>query len=106
MKYSKYYFIYTYYILGSDILSKLSNIFHNNIKYSTNNKNTFSTFNKKKVVNKSNNIDNLINYFNKIIIIELNNNEKKEGILLSKRNDYLLLDSGEYINIKDIISIK
>ena len=89
-------------------MSKLSNIFHNNTKYSTNNRNTFNTFNsnKKKVVNKSNNMDNLINYFNKRIIIELNNNEKKEGILLSKRNDYLLLDSGEYINIKDIISIK
>ena len=109
MKISKYYFVYSYYILGSDILSKLSNIFHNNIKYSTNNKNTYIASNKddKRVVNNSLfNPDDLINYFNKRIVIELNNGTKKEGILLSKRNNILLLDTGDYISINDILSIK
>ena len=86
-------------------MSKLSNIFHNNIKYNTNNKNSFST-SKKEVTNPSLNIDNLINYFNKSIIIELNNGTKIEGVLLSKRDDIILLDTGDHIDIKEILSIK
>ena len=90
-------------------MSKLSNIFHNNIKYSTNNKNSFSTFNKEKkeIVNTNSiDIDNIMNYFNKRIVIELKNGSKMEGVLLSKRNNILLLDNGDYIDIKDILSIK
>ena len=88
-------------------LSKQSSIFHNNIKYSTNNKNTFSTFEK---VDDNNDIsfdkDSIINFFNKRITIELKSGDTITGVLLSKRNNVLLLDSGDYINLKDILSIK
>lgn len=90
-------------------MSRLPSIFHNNAKVITNNKNSFNTFEDKKEIVKDDyfiNIDNLINYFNKKVIIETKSKEHIEGILISKRNDMILLDTGRYINIKDINNIK
>ena len=90
-------------------MSRLPSIFHNNAKIITNNKNSFNTFEDKKEIVKDDyfiNIDNLINYFNKKVIIETKSKEHIEGILISKRNDMILLDTGRYINIKDINNIK
>lgn len=88
-------------------MSKLPNIFHNNSNFNSNNKHSYNTFNnKKEIINNSINVDNLINYFNKRITITLNNKEEYTGTLISKRNNYIMLDTKEKINIKDIISIK
>ena len=90
-------------------MNRLPSIFHNNAKVITNNKNSFNTFEDKKEIEKDDyfiNIDNLINYFNKKVIIETKSQEHIEGILISKRNDMILLDTGRYINIKDINNIK
>ena len=90
-------------------MSKLPNIFHNEEKYVTNNKKSYNTFNNKKEV-KNNPVfldkDNLINYFNKKIVILLKNGNEVTGKLISKRNNQLLLDTKEIISIDDISRIK
>ena len=113
MIFSKYYLISTYYILGSDKLSKLPRIFHNNEKFITNNKNSYINFKATKEENKKENnyipsvdVNNLINFFNKKVSIILKNNNESTGVLISKRGDIILLDNGEKINIKDIADIK
>ena len=90
-------------------MSKLPSIFHNNDKLSSNNKNSFSSFNKsKKEIDNTItiDIDNLINYFNKRIVVGLKSGNEIEGVLISKRNDKILLDTKDSINIKDILYIK
>ena len=107
MIFSKYYFYLSYYNLGSDILSKLPNIFHNSSKINSNNKHSYNTFLKEEKFKKSSiDVDNLINYFNKKITVIMDTNEEYNGILLSKRDNYIMLDTGKKLNIKNIISIK
>lgn len=87
-------------------MSKLPSIFHNSGKYITNNKRVVN--NKENKVNSNVSLDkkSLINYFNKKIIIELKTGKTVSGVLLSKRNNKILLDNNEYIDIDDILSIK
>lgn len=91
-------------------MSKLPSIFHNNNNLTSNNKNSFNTFTKSKKEVKDNSIsidkDNLINYFNKRVVVGLKSGNEIEGVLISKRNDKILLDTKDYINIKDILYIK
>jgi len=87
-------------------LNKLPNIFHNSGKYITNNKNSFVNFYKGKNDNHCINRDNLINFFNKKITITLKSGNNISGVLLSKRENYILLDTYDYINIDEIIDIK
>lgn len=89
-------------------MNKLPSIFHNNIKFKTNNKNSFNTFKNEKTISNNNVIDNnnLINYFNKKICVELKSGNVIEGVLISKRGNTILLDTKDYINISDIVSIK
>ena len=95
-------------------MSKLPNIFHNNDKFFTNNKNSFTTFekikeNKNKELKEDNNFliddDSLINYFNQKVVITLKDGSVYSGVLLSKRDNKILLDSNDYISINDIIKI-
>lgn len=93
-------------------MTKLPKIFRNNEKFFSNNKNSYNTYNKisEKKYEEINNLSNfdkniLINYFNKKINITLKNGNKVSGILISKRNDTILLDSGEYIHVNDINDI-
>ena len=90
-------------------MSKLPSIFHSNSKVMSNNKNSFNSFDREEEVNDrdtSFDKDLLINYFNKSVVVELRNGNKSSGILVSKRNDKILLNTGEYIDIKDIVSVK
>lgn len=91
-------------------MSKLPKIFHNNNKIISKNRSSFNTFNNKETTNKQEekySFDKyeLINYFNKKINIYLKDGSVKSGILISKRNNIILLDNLEKINIKDIINI-
>ena len=95
-------------------MSKLPKIFHNDNKFYTNNKNSFNTFEKrvennieeqKKKYN-SIDIDGIVTYFNKKIVITLKDGKVYSGVLISKRNNKLLLDTNDYILIDDIISIE
>ena len=100
----------SYYNLGSDILSKLPSIFHTNDKFYTNNKSSFNTFDKiKEEVKKENDTsidkDDLINYFNKRVVITLKDGSVYSGVLISKRDNKILLDSNAYILIDDISNI-
>ena len=91
-------------------MSKLPSIFHNNDRLSSNNKNSFMTFNnsKKEIIDNKITIneDNLINYFNKRVVVGLKNGSELEGVLISKRNDKILLNTKDYIEIKDILYLK
>ena len=90
-------------------MSKLPNVFHNNEKYITNNKNTFNTFDKsikKEIESNAFNGNNIINFFNKKITVELKDGRVISGVLLSKRDNVILLDTEDYININEIMSIK
>ena len=86
-------------------MTKLPSIFHSNDKVISNNKNSYISSDK--FIDKTS-FDKriLVNYFNKSINITLNNGNKINGILISKRGDTILLNSGEYININDISSVK
>ena len=95
-------------------MSKLPNIFHNNDKFLTNNKNSFTTFEKQKESKNEElkkddtfliDSDSLINYFNQKIVITLKDGSVYSGVLLSKRDNKILLDSNVYISINDIIKI-
>lgn len=92
-------------------MSKLPNIFHNNTKFYTNNKNSFNTFEKVKEIKKKDNIDtdvdldNLFTYINKKVIITLKDGSTYSGIMISKRNNKILLDSNDSILIDDILKI-
>ena len=91
-------------------MSKLPNIFHSDCIIFSINKKSFNSFYKYRFKEEKSTIkfdkDILINYFNKFVVIELNNGNKSSGILISKRNDKILLNTGESININDIVSIK
>lgn len=92
-------------------MSKLPNIFHSDSKYFSNNRNSFNSFDKYRFKKEEKSVvdfdkDTLINYFNKYIVVEMKNGNKSSGVLVSKRNDKILLNTGESININDIISIK
>ena len=104
MNFSKYYFYKTYYKLGSDILNKLPSIFHTSSNFITNNKKSFVNY--KENNHESNNRYDLINYFNKEIVVVLKSGKEIRGVLISKRNNYILLNTSDYINIKDIMEIK
>ena len=84
-------------------MSKLPNIFHNNEKFITNNKTSYVNYNKSNMYTEK---EKIINYFNKEIVVTLKSGKIIKGTLISKRNDYILLDTNNYINIKDILSIK
>lgn len=87
---------------------KLPKIFHNNGKIIANNKHSFTSFSnneKDNINNESFSKDSLVNYFNKMIVVNLKNGNKYSGILVSKRGNVILLNTGEYININDIASI-
>ena len=90
-------------------MSNLPKIFHTNGNFITNNKNSFNSFDKKNEVVKSDSLlkdNDLIKYFNKEISITLKNGDILNGILISKRNDKILLDTGVYILINEILNIK
>jgi small nuclear ribonucleoprotein (snRNP)-like protein len=87
---------------------KLPRIFHNNEKIISNNKHSFSSFNNNEENKKNEDSfsrDLLVNYFNKMIVVSLKNGNKYSGILVSKRGNVILLNTGEYININEIVSI-
>jgi small nuclear ribonucleoprotein (snRNP)-like protein len=86
---------------------KLPNIFHGNEKFMTNNRHSCTAFNKKEEQKEESSFssNDLINYFNKNITIHLKNGNSISGILISKRNKIILLNTGEHINIDDISSI-
>lgn len=91
-------------------MNKLPKIFHNNDRYITNNKKSFNSFEKVdsiEMVNSNSYIDleNLYEYFNKNVVITLKNGNVYSGVLISKRDNKLLLDSSEYIKIDEILKI-
>ena len=86
-------------------MSKLPSIFHNSGKYITNNKKSFSSSINKEVKEQEKR-DDFINYFNKRITVCLKNGNEITGVLLSKRNNLILLDTNDFIDIKDISCIK
>ena len=85
-------------------MKKLPKIFHNKSNYITNNKKTFINYknNNNSFINK----DNIIDYYNKKVVIVLNTKEEYEGVIISKIGDVILLDTGEYIDINNIVTIK
>ncbi len=96
-------------------MTRLPRIFHSDGIVS-NNRNSFNTFNrslegatrqeiKKEEYKPSFDKDSLINYFNRSISISLNDGRVVSGILISKRGDVILLDTGEFINVDSIISV-
>lgn len=91
-------------------MSKLPKIFHGNDKIFSNNKNSYNTYsNLRNDIEKdedkdkeSFNKDQLINYFNKRINVVLKNGSVMNGVLISKRGNTILLNSGQYINLDDV----
>ena len=86
-------------------MNRLPNIFHGENNYKTNNKKSFINYNKDKSDSKINK-DFLANYFNKEITVVLKSGKDVKGILLSKRENIILLDTGDYISLDDILEIK
>ena len=97
-------------------MSRLPSIFHNNDKFLNNNKNSFNTFGILKDSNKIDkkdkkedinivDIENIYSLFNKKVVITLKNGSVYSGVLISKRDNKILLDSSDYILISDILSI-
>lgn len=97
-------------------MSKLPKIFHSDEKIISSNKNTYNTFDslrtekedkegKEDKEEKTFNREVLINYFNKRINVHLKDGSVLSGILLSKRGDTILLNSGEYINLNDVTDV-
>lgn len=84
---------------------KLPSIFHNNNSYVTNNSKSFMNSNKKVEDNKIK-FYNFTDYFNKEITIILKDGKEFNGTLIAKRDNIILLDNNEYININDIFKIK
>ncbi len=94
-------------------MSKLPKIFHSDEKIISSNKNTYNTFDSLRIEKedkedeeeKTFNREVLINYFNKRINVHLKDGSVLSGILLSKRGDTILLNSGEYINLNDVTDV-
>ena len=86
-------------------MNRLPNIFHGEDSYTTNNKKTFVNYSRDKSDSKINK-DLLANYFNKEITVVLKSGKDVKGILLSKRENIILLDTGDYISLDDILEIK
>ena len=87
-------------------MSKLPKIYHNGEKIISNNKSSYISYND--VTNKEEkvNIDeNIYSLFNKNSLFLLKNGDKCEGVVISKRDNELLLNNGKRININDISSI-
>ena len=87
-------------------MSKLPKIYHNDEKIISNNKSSYISYND--VTNKEEkvNIDeNIYSLFNKNSLFLLKNGDKCEGVVISKRDNELLLNNGKRININDISSI-
>lgn len=95
-------------------MTKLPRIFHSDGIVS-NNRNSFNTFNRfdeeiKKETKKEEDKpvfdkDSLINYFNRSVSITLNDGRVVSGILISKRGDVILLDTGEFVDVNSIVSV-
>lgn len=96
-------------------MTRLPHIFHSD-RIVSNNRNSFNTFNKfdddiphkeikKEEYTPSFDKDSLVNYFNRSISLTLKDGRIVSGILISKRGDVILLDTGEFININSIISV-
>lgn len=88
-------------------MSKLPKIYHNDEKIISNNKSSYISYND--VTNREEkhfNIDeNIYSLFNKNSLFVLKNGDKYEGVVISKRDNELLLNNGKRININDISSI-
>lgn len=97
-------------------MARLPHIFHSD-RIVSNNRNSFNTFNsyndeliprkeiKKEEYTSSFDKDSLINYFNRSISLTLKDGRVVSGVLISKRGDIILLDTGEFINVDSIISV-
>lgn len=88
-------------------MSKLPKIYHSNDKVISNNMNCYMNSKKeeKQEIEENKEIE-YINYFNKNIEVILKDNSSISGILVSVQKDYILLNNGHYIDIKDILYIK
>ncbi len=88
-------------------MSKLPKIYHNDEKIISNNKSSYISYND--VTNreeKNFDIDeNIYSLFSKNSLFVLKNGDKYEGVVISKRDNELLLNNGKRININDISSI-